>query len=541
MSDDKEKPGEETPQASSETPEVEAEIVTDEELADAGADNGEAFDDADEPTPTPQPRKSTLTPGVILFIAFAVIALIIFAAWRFQGDRSGAISDSPSASAPDQAEEAIDAMPAGGDDGQGAPVEDEPALPPAASKISNETAVAKPADLAPRDALENFDENAPPLPSPPADESATDGKLGLQAAAKEAFLSGDDDEENETDEAQDDDSAEPSDDAPAFEIEPTGDESEDIKDDGPDDSVSVAAAEDADPAPDDDIASDVLDAAPETDLGADDIVSADADYAATDMNVSDDAPVQSAQKISNDLEAVKESFRAEIAGLETALAEERENGAALREQIEEMRRNFQAALAARDRTASRQAAELNARLEKLENGGGVEAGRRAAAALALSAVARATDNGEPFADELEVLSGYIPQGREIATLRRYSDIELPTAVQLEEAFLLAARDALAADGRDEAAGMFGKLSARAGNLISIRPAEPTAGDSAQAVISRAENFVEAGDIVAAVAELDALPDAARAGMADWMTLASSRVAVDQAIASLSQRLSAPVR
>lgn len=539
MSDDKEKPGEDTPQTPSETPEVEAEIVTDEEFADAGAGNGEAFDDA-EAAAAPSPRKSTLTPGVILFIMFAVIALIVFAAWRFQGNRSGAISATPSASAPGQVEEAIDTAPVGADNEQSASTEDEPAAPPpAASKISNEaTAAAKPADLAPRDALENFDEAAPPLPPPPADESATDGNLGLQAATKEAFLSGDDDEAAEP---EDDDSVESSDDAPAFEIEPTGDEAEDIKGDGPDDSVSVATAEDADAVLEEDIVSDALDVVSESDFGADDMNSADAEYAAADMDVSDSAPIQSTQKISNDLEAVKENFRAEIAGLETALAEERENGAALREQIEEMRRNFQAALAARDRSASQQAAELNARLEKLENGGGVEAGRRAAAALALSAVARAADDGAPFADELEVLAGYIPQGREIATLRRYSDTELPTAAQLEEAFSLAARDALAAGGREEAAGMFGKLSARAGNLISIRPAEPTAGDSAQAVISRAENFVEAGDIGAAVAELDALPDAARAGMADWVTLASSRVAVDRAIASLSQRLSAPVR
>ncbi len=453
MSDEKEKPGEETPQASSETPEVEAEIVTDDELVDPGADNGEAFDDADEPTPPPQTRKSTLTPGVILFIAFAVIALIIFAAWRFQGNLSGAISDAPSASAPDQVEEAIDAAPVGANDEQSAPVEDETASPPPASKISNEAAAeAKTADLAPRDALENFDEAAPPLPSPPADESVTNGNLGLQAAAKEAFLSSDDGEENETDEAQDGDSAEAADEAPAFEIESSSDEAEDIKDDGPDDSVSVADAEDADATPDEDIASDVLDAAPENVLGTDDMASTDSEYAAADMGVVEDAPGQSAQKISNDMEAVKESFRAQIASLETALAEERENGAVLREKIEEMRRNFQTALAARDRTASQQAAELNARLEKLENGGGVEAGRRAAAALALSAVARAADNGERFADELEVLAGYIPQGREIATLRRYSDIELPTAAQLEEAFSLAARDALAADGRDEATG-----------------------------------------------------------------------------------------
>lgn len=539
MSDEKEKSGGDAPQASSETPEVEAEIVTDEEFAEAGADNGEAFDDADEATPPQQPRKSTLTPGVILFIAFAVIALIVFGAWRFQGNEPASISNAPAASAPDQVEEAIDASPVAADDEEGAPSEDEPASPPSASKISNEAAAAaKTADLAPRDALENFDEAAPPLPPPPSDDGETAGNLGLQAAAKEAFMSGDD---HDAVESEDDDSIELSDDGPAFEIEATEDESDDLDNAGTDDSMSVVAAEDAEPALDEDIADDVLDVASENVLGTDDIASTDSEYAAADMDVSDDGRIQSAQKISNDLEAVKESFRAEIAGLETALAEERENGAALREQIEEMRRNFQAALAARDRTASQQAAELNARLEKLENGGGVEAGRRAAAALALSAVARAADNGEPFADELEVLAGYIPQGREIATLRRYSGTELPTSAQLEEAFSLAARDALAADGRDEAAGMFGKLSARAGNLISIRPAEPTAGDSAQAVISRAESFVEAGDIVAGVAELDALPDAARAGMADWVALASSRVAVDKAIASLSQRLSAPVR
>ncbi len=247
-------------------------------------------------------------------------------------------------------------------------------------------------------------------------------------------------------------------------------------------------------------------------------------------------------KIDNeDVQQIKESFTAEIARLEAALAAEEAQNVTQREQIEEMRRNFQAALAARDRSANQQIMALNDRLDKIENGNDVQGGRRAAAALALNNLRHRAEQGEPFTTELDVLAGYLPQGGEIATLRRYAEVDIPMKDELETAFSIAAREALAVAGREAKTGLGEKLSARITSLVSVRPAEPIEGDSARAIISRAEAFIEAGDIRAGANELGALVDGPRTAMADWLALAQARIAVDGAIASLGARLAAPIR
>ena len=522
MSDKKEDPVGTSQPAPSETPEVEAEIVTDEDLVDAAADTGEGFVDAHEKTSPP--RKSTLTPGVIFFILFAIITLTVFAVWRFQPGKTAPALEVATNPAPEIVEEVVETVPNPGPpsvempDALEPPAPIEQAMPIGKSKILNDVDETK-IDDRPVEALESIDA-VPQFPNV-LDESAIAGNLELLADAKAAVL----DERSDVEDAADATTAEFArtvEDIPALELDPLKDEAIELD--------AAAAIEE------DDVA--VEDVAPVEEVATEAQPVLDE---GEPKNILTEETEQDTQKINNDFQSVKDSFREEIAGLEAALAEEREQGVAQRAQIEEMQRNFQAALAARDRTANQQIAALNARLDKIENGSAVEGGRRAAAALALNALRRVAENGEPFANELEVLTGYIPQGQEIATLRRYADVEIPLVAELASEFSTSAREALSASPADESANFVGKLSARAGSLISIRPAEPVAGDSVGAVISRAEAFIDAGDIVACVAELGALEDEPRAAMAGWVTNAQSRVAVDNAIASLGARLSAPIR
>jgi hypothetical protein len=67
----------------------------------------------------------------------------------------------------------------------------------------------------------------------------------------------------------------------------------------------------------------------------------------------------------------------------------------------------------------------------------------------------------------------------------------------------------------------------------VRSLTPRAGDSPDAILSRAEAAVGAGDLAGAIAELNTLPPAAQAAMADWIKAATARHAVVEAAATMA--------
>ena len=66
---------------------------------------------------------------------------------------------------------------------------------------------------------------------------------------------------------------------------------------------------------------------------------------------------------------------------------------------------------------------------------------------------------------------------------------------------------------------------------------PREGDSADAVLSRAEAALRAGDVGTALTELEALPEAGSAEMQVWIAPAQERVAAVDALAALQAALS----
>lgn len=135
-------------------------------------------------------------------------------------------------------------------------------------------------------------------------------------------------------------------------------------------------------------------------------------------------------------------------------------------------------------------------------------------------IARAQD-GRPYAEPVSVL-----EGNDVGlsdTLAANAEEGLPTTAELAESFPDLAREALkearrANAGEDGAQGLGSFFQ----NQLGARSVTPREGDDPDAVLSRAEAAVKAGDLDTALAEIETLPAEAQAVLADWTARATLR-------------------
>ena len=272
------------------------------------------------------------------------------------------------------------------------------------------------------------------------------------------------------------------------------------------------------------------------------------DVANDDAEIMDQAPAQTdAQdiaaladsvsantgKIANELESLKEALREETNALAAAVSEGRQLTEQQSTRITELRESLEQALLERDERANTEIAALRDRLDKIQSSSTeTPAGRKAAASLALLALQRAVDEGEPFTDELAVIERLAPEASILDGLRASANDGTPTLAALKTQFAPAVRSALAASDDGEATGIMGRIQ----KLISVRPATPQPGDRPAAVISRAEAELEEDDLAGTVEELSGLSGGPEAAFADWMALAQKRLAASSAIETLNAAL-----
>ncbi|MEM8770052.1 MAG: hypothetical protein AAGD92_00250 [Pseudomonadota bacterium] len=215
-----------------------------------------------------------------------------------------------------------------------------------------------------------------------------------------------------------------------------------------------------------------------------------------------------------------------VAQLEKQIEEERAKARLLEAELAQL----QEAL----RRAEQRAQTAQARANALEEA--AASAPLAANAAALNAINRAIAEGRAFSAELSALEGFSPGLPELATLQNYADTGAPSLKALERSFTVAARESLAVAAHAQADGPVERLAARAKSLVSIRPAAPQDGASPRAIISRAENALLNGDLERTVDELDALPAPAQSAMRQWVRIAEQRIAVDNALDSLSETI-----
>lgn len=153
------------------------------------------------------------------------------------------------------------------------------------------------------------------------------------------------------------------------------------------------------------------------------------------------------------------------------------------------------------------------------------AARRAAA---VDRIAAALDSGAPFAAAAGELGPDLP-----SALADHAAAGLPTIAELQTGFEDAARRALEDALR---ANMGESWTDRVSNFLrsqtGLRSLTPREGDDPDAILSRAEAALTAGRITDALAELDAMPDAGKPALADWIAEAQIRTAAEDALAQL---------
>lgn len=106
--------------------------------------------------------------------------------------------------------------------------------------------------------------------------------------------------------------------------------------------------------------------------------------------------------------------------------------------------------------------------------------------------------------------------------------------ELADGFPDPAREALEAALR---ANMGESWTERVSNFLrsqtGLRSLSPREGNDPDAVLSRAEAALQAGDVATAIKELEAMPEAGKPALADWLVQAQVRVEAEAAFAALA--------
>ncbi len=170
--------------------------------------------------------------------------------------------------------------------------------------------------------------------------------------------------------------------------------------------------------------------------------------------------------------------------------------------------------------------------------------------LAVLQLRQALQGSGPFTAELGLLrdlaaSGVLAGGAEVealaAPLAAHAGTGIPSLARLEAELPAAARAALIAARGGAGSGWWAGVVRRLSDLVILRPVGPAKGTGAGAVLARAETWLRAGDLAAALDDLAALQGPAAEAMAPWRAGAEARVAARRALVGLGGLMAARLR
>ncbi|GFE64795.1 COG4223 family protein [Litoreibacter roseus] len=161
---------------------------------------------------------------------------------------------------------------------------------------------------------------------------------------------------------------------------------------------------------------------------------------------------------------------------------------------------------------------------------------RAEARSGLVEVRNALASGDSFADALPKIA---PAVEVPEALQSVASTGVATQQSLQNTFPDVARSALSASIRETSGDApTDRFRLFLQDQLGARSLTPKEGDDPDAVLSRAEAAVKAGDLAAALKTIDALPDGGRSSLSDWAQRAQARVDAVSAMNSLDDALSA---
>lgn len=217
-----------------------------------------------------------------------------------------------------------------------------------------------------------------------------------------------------------------------------------------------------------------------------------------------------------------DSFGREIADLRRMVEEQRAASSATQADIAAAAQATEERLAA----ARAEADQIAAAAE--------ETARKAKGRAALTYLQASLESGASLAPALADLAA---AGVTVPADLSASADAVPSLADLQSAFPDAARAGLSASLRvQQGDGTLDRFAAFLKAQTGARSLTPQQGGDANAVLSRAEAAVRAGDVPAALAELQGLPPEGQQAMAGWMALAQKRLAALTAAATIGQAL-----
>lgn len=200
----------------------------------------------------------------------------------------------------------------------------------------------------------------------------------------------------------------------------------------------------------------------------------------------------------------------------------------LRGSMEEQRKAIEDTIAA-EKAKIEQIAKEATQIEERA----LEESRLAAARSAMTRVLSALDTGDAFEAALAELAENVDDP--LTVLKSVAAEGVVTQAALRERFPDASRDALRAV-RDAASEDGGGIGGVLEKMFEVRSVEPREGADADAVLSRAEAAVRAGNIRTALAEIEALPEVAKEVLSEWVTDAETRISALEEAQAVAARL-----
>jgi hypothetical protein len=153
------------------------------------------------------------------------------------------------------------------------------------------------------------------------------------------------------------------------------------------------------------------------------------------------------------------------------------------------------------------------------------ADRAARVTIAAEALRAAVERGAPYQAELAALRTFGVDQKAIGPLEPFAASGIPsTAALARELDALTPALQQAAEPEAGDATLLGRLKANAEKLVRVTPAGAPVGNDPAAVLGRTRFDAAHGDIAAALAGIEALPDSAKSLAAAWAKKAAAREA-----------------
>ncbi|MCA3565536.1 MAG: hypothetical protein IOC90_14635 [Methylocystis sp.] len=164
----------------------------------------------------------------------------------------------------------------------------------------------------------------------------------------------------------------------------------------------------------------------------------------------------------------------------------------------------------------------------------VDAGSAAPLFSAVQGLAQAFHRGAPMASELAAVEALGAKPEQLAALKPFAEKGAPTPQSLAASFAPLAGSL--ASGANE-----GGITGFVQRFVTIRPTSDTGGNSPAALVGAIEAALKRGDVPAALAAWNRLPEPARQQSAAWGKLATDQDAAARALAALQNAAAAALR